>query len=334
MQLEYSYYPGLDNLHAVKKDSSYMAHKDPRGNVIALTNADSKSVGRSYTYTSWGELHTGSDPAGLNDVDRARWKGALWFDEIGLYYMRARWYDPSLGRFISEDPIGLDGGINPYAFAAADPINGSDPTGLDWICVTDGNGLIEKCWWRFDDIEVLVPGPGTEGNWWDREADLFGPDNGGDAGAGFGGFGGRRNGFEVHWERMRLVQQRHAEQFDEFMCHAGNIGRFGGSVAADLAILYLYAQGGALAIRGAMWMAEGWAMSNGLILTAVSGSAGATGAHMMRMGRTHAPAFAWAGAVRALGSETWAALSAENAPVNPFLPVNTYNAIQGWEECR
>jgi hypothetical protein len=133
---------------------------------------------------------------------------------------------------------------------------------------------------------------------------------------------------------MRLVQQRHAEQFDEFMCHAGNIGRFGGSVAADLAILYLYAQGGALAIRGAMWMAEGWAMSNGLILTAVSGSAGATGAHMMRMGRTHAPAFAWAGAVRALGSETWAALSAENAPVNPFLPVNTYNAIQGWEECR
>ena len=167
-----------------------MAHRDPRGNVIALTNATSKSVGRSYTYTSWGKAHTGADGAGFNEVDRARWKGALWFDEIGLYYMRARWYDPSLGRFISEDPIGLEGGINNYAFAGGDPVNGADPTGLDWICVVDATGLISKCWWRFDDIEVVAQGPDGGGDWWDREADLFGEDLGLDAEDGRAGLPG------------------------------------------------------------------------------------------------------------------------------------------------
>ncbi len=44
--------------------------------------------------------------------------------------MRARWYDPDLGRFLSEDPIGLAGGINYYLFAANDPINLADPSGL------------------------------------------------------------------------------------------------------------------------------------------------------------------------------------------------------------
>jgi hypothetical protein len=45
--------------------------------------------------------------------------------------MRARWCEPKSGRFLSEDPKGLGGGINPYQYAAADPINGSDPSGLD-----------------------------------------------------------------------------------------------------------------------------------------------------------------------------------------------------------
>jgi RHS repeat-associated protein len=48
----------------------------------------------------------------------------------GLYYVRARWYDAGMGRFISEDPIGLAGGINNYAYAANDPVNLGDPMGL------------------------------------------------------------------------------------------------------------------------------------------------------------------------------------------------------------
>ena len=47
----------------------------------------------------------------------------------GLYY-RARYYDPSAGRFTSEDPINFDGGINFYSYALNDPVLFNDPMGL------------------------------------------------------------------------------------------------------------------------------------------------------------------------------------------------------------
>jgi len=43
--------------------------------------------------------------------------------------MRSRWYDPQAGRFVSEDPIGIEGGSNLYAFAGNDPVNNLDPSG-------------------------------------------------------------------------------------------------------------------------------------------------------------------------------------------------------------
>jgi len=44
--------------------------------------------------------------------------------------MRSRWFDPQVGRFLSEDPIGADGGENWYGFGNSDPINTWDPLGL------------------------------------------------------------------------------------------------------------------------------------------------------------------------------------------------------------
>mgnify|MGYP000859065924 FL=1 len=46
-----------------------------------------------------------------------------------MFYYRARWYDPQARRFISEDPIGLDGGINLYAYVENNPLNMVDPYG-------------------------------------------------------------------------------------------------------------------------------------------------------------------------------------------------------------
>jgi RHS repeat-associated protein len=53
-----------------------------------------------------------------------------WDPETGLYYYRARYYDPRIGRFISEDPIGLSGGQNLYAYANNSPLGLGDPFGL------------------------------------------------------------------------------------------------------------------------------------------------------------------------------------------------------------
>jgi len=83
-------------------------------------------------------------------VSTLRWKGLPYDAETGFYAMRARYYDPKIRRFVSEDPIGLSGGINTYAFAAGDPINASDPSGLD-PCTAE---QLEQGW---RDIQVGIP---------------------------------------------------------------------------------------------------------------------------------------------------------------------------------
>ena len=126
-QAEYSYYPGADNLHAMTVGSiEHDAHQDGLGNTIALTTGTGVSF--QYDYDDWGHLTAGAENPG---VDHARFKGAMWVgSEVELYFMRARWYDPHTGRFLSEDPIGIDGGLNLYAYAGNDPINFRDPWGL------------------------------------------------------------------------------------------------------------------------------------------------------------------------------------------------------------
>jgi RHS repeat-associated protein len=123
---QYSYYPGLDRLHAAV-DGPWYAQQDVLGNVRFLESYPGAYA--SYQYDEQGRLvDSGGNGFGFY---RTRWKGALEMaPEAGLYYLRSRWYDTQSGRFLSEDPVGLAGGINPYLFAGDDPINGADPTGL------------------------------------------------------------------------------------------------------------------------------------------------------------------------------------------------------------
>ena len=93
-------------------------HADGLGSVTSLSNA-AGSIANTYTYDSFGKL-TASTGSLVNPFTYTARESDT---ETGLYYYRARYYDPNVGRFLSEDPSEFDGGINFYAYVGNDPAN-------------------------------------------------------------------------------------------------------------------------------------------------------------------------------------------------------------------
>ena len=80
-----------------------------------------------------------------------RYRGYYWEEEIALYYLNARYYDPEVGRFISQDSIKylapeMLNGINLFVYCLNNPVMAYDPSGTDAVCVTSydlaNNGLL------------------------------------------------------------------------------------------------------------------------------------------------------------------------------------------------
>jgi RHS repeat-associated protein len=111
-------------------------HADALGSVTALTDA-SGAVQTRYKYESFGKIEITLDD-GHGALNPFRYTGRE-LDETGDYYYRARYYAPEVGRFVSEDPIGLAGGINKFVFVKNMPTRYKDPFGLiNWPTLATG----------------------------------------------------------------------------------------------------------------------------------------------------------------------------------------------------
>jgi RHS repeat-associated protein len=136
---DYLYGPGIDEPLAMSRAGQiYYFETDALGSVNTITNA-AATVQNTYLYDAWGQIKSQTGSLGNPLTYTAREVG-----EAGLNFYRARFYEPSIGRFPSEDPLArnfliafANGYMNtlaslpPYAYALNSPIQRRDPTGLD-----------------------------------------------------------------------------------------------------------------------------------------------------------------------------------------------------------
>jgi RHS repeat-associated protein len=137
LQRRYVHGPGIDEPIAmlqyngantpVLTDIQYY-HADHAGTVVAMSGGltGQPNFGKlrdSYKYSVYGE----SDPSTSGNI--FRYTGRQLDPETGLYYYRARMYNPALGRFLQTDPAGDVDSLNLYQYALWDPIMNKDPSG-------------------------------------------------------------------------------------------------------------------------------------------------------------------------------------------------------------
>jgi RHS repeat-associated protein len=116
---------GIDEPLARKNSSDVVTYylADHLGSIVQETNA-SGAVTLDREYDPWGVLTQGASTGGHS------FTGREWDAEIGLYFYRARYYGPSQGRWLNDDPIGLAGGSHLSAYVSNNPTRLIDPFGL------------------------------------------------------------------------------------------------------------------------------------------------------------------------------------------------------------
>jgi RHS repeat-associated protein len=126
----------VDQTEGEPEKKLYYFHTDQIGTPLELTDVKGQIVWQA-TYKAWGEVET----LAVNEVEQnMRFQGQYFDDETGLHYNTFRYYDPEVGRFITQDPIGLYGGLNVYHYAA-NPTAWIDPLGwMPWAWNVDGMG--------------------------------------------------------------------------------------------------------------------------------------------------------------------------------------------------
>lgn len=173
-------------------------HADGLGSVTSLSNS-AGAIANTYTYDSFGKL-TASTGSITNSF---RFTGREFDAETNLQFSRARYYDPNAGRFLSQDPIGFNGGVNAYAYVQNNSPTFADPLGLKKTCTPLGDPLQITPWMKW------ANGPPIPIGGWQYAG--TGPAEGGaESGA---------NGISCVWTRkVKQPISRHAYFLQEYRC--------------------------------------------------------------------------------------------------------------------
>lgn len=130
----YVHGPGIDEPLGFKTTAWYEYSRDALGSVTRITNSAGGTVS-TYRYDAFGSIRSQTGSNNTYGFTSRETEAAL-----GLYYNRARYYDPGRGRFLSADPSGLAGGTNRYVYAAGNPTRWTDPSGMRIVEDPGGGG--------------------------------------------------------------------------------------------------------------------------------------------------------------------------------------------------
>jgi RHS repeat-associated protein len=121
-------------------DDEYFYIKNLQGDIIEIVDASGNTVAR-YRYDAWGNIvHFWDSGLGIADINPYRYRSYRFDTETGLYYFNARYYDSSIGRFISADSINYldpsnEQGLNLYAYGNNNPVMHVDPSGESFLLI-------------------------------------------------------------------------------------------------------------------------------------------------------------------------------------------------------
>ncbi|NSW77857.1 MAG: RHS repeat protein [Chthonomonadetes bacterium] len=137
---------------------------DPQGNATHLMDDDGLVVAH-LAYDAWGQRMSGNNPTPYGY--KGQW-GYYTDGETGLLLLTHRYLDPATGRFLTRDPIGVEGGINLYAYVGNGVVIGSDRSGLKLEFCTRPVGPCDQhnakfCHWFFASTECGCVGYGPQG---------------------------------------------------------------------------------------------------------------------------------------------------------------------------
>jgi RHS repeat-associated protein len=110
---------------------------DERGSIISVSD----SSGNRLAVNAYDEY--GIPAFGTLANQRFGYTGQMWLPDVGLWSYKARMYSPTLGRFMQSDPSGFNGGINLYGYAGNNPLNATDPLGLNYTVTTSDGGYCQ-----------------------------------------------------------------------------------------------------------------------------------------------------------------------------------------------
>ena len=132
------YYYGNGGIVGFRYNGSrYYYEKNLQSDIVGIYDANGNKVG-AYVYDAWGNTTITTNVGGIATVNPFRYRSYYYDSDLGLYYLKTRYYDAAIGRFINADSLNYLGAnrdlaaYNLFAYCSDNPVNKIDSNGTSW----------------------------------------------------------------------------------------------------------------------------------------------------------------------------------------------------------